>query len=152
MKQNNIIVNVRKARKEDFPAIAELYKQEGWFGDNNSIEKMLKNYNYNSKYNYLFVADHNGKIIGTITCSINKAYAFNCMGYMTFDFLIVDKQYRRKGVGVQLIAKLDSIAKKNNLESIQCVSTASKDNAHKFYDCVKFDDPVKGFRKVFIEE
>ena len=152
MKLDNIIVTVRKAKLKDIPAIVELYKSENWLGDDNSIEKIAKNYNYNSKRNFLYVADYNGKVVGTITCSINKAYAFNCMNYMVFDYLVVDKNYRRKGVGEQLIGKLVSLAKKYNIESIQCVSSAGKSNAHVFYNKTHFDDPVKGFRKTFIQE
>lgn len=149
---NKVIVTVRKARVEDIPAVVKLYKGENWFGDNNSIEKVIKSYNYKSKHNYLLVAEYKGKIIGTITFSINKAYAFNCMKYIVFDYLVVQKQYRRKRVGTQLIGALVSIAKKKNLESIWGVSSIGRNKAHKFYTYVGFDDPVKGFRKVFIQE
>ena len=147
-----IIVNIRKAKAKDIPAIVELYKKENWLGNDNSIEKIIKNYNYKSKRDYLLVAECKGKIIGSVSFGINKSYAFNCMKYIVFDYLVVQKQYRRKRVGTQLIGALVSIAKKKNLESIWGVSSIGRNKAHKFYTYVGFDDPVKGFRKVFIQE
>lgn len=149
---NNIICNIRKAKQEDFFAIAKLYKEQNWFGDHNSIEKMQENYSYDSNNNILLVAEYKNKVIGTVTASINKAYAFNCMNYMVFDYLVVQKEYRRKRVGTQLIEALISVAKKQNLESIWVCSSLGRGKAHKFYDYVGFNDPVKGFRKVFIKE
>ena len=150
--EDKIIVKIRKAKYEDIPIIAELYKDENWFGENNSIEKMKENYDYKSKRNYLLVAEYKNKIVGTITFSINKAYAFNCMKYIVFDYLVVKKEYRRKRVGTQLIGALISIAKKDGLESIWGVSSIGRNKAHEFYEYVGFDDPVRGFRKVFIQE
>ena len=148
----NIIVKVRKARLEDIPVIAELYKGENWLGDSNSVEKIKENYEYTSRHNYLLVAEYKNKVVGTITFSVNKAYAFNCMKYIVFDYLVVKKEYRRKRVGTQLIGALVSYAEKNNLESIWGVSSIGRNKAHEFYEYVGFDDPVKGFRKVFIKE
>ena len=149
---DNIVVNIRKAKIEDIPSVAQLYKSENWLGDNNNVEKMIENYDYNSKHNYLLVAEYKGKIVGTITFSVNKAYAFNCMKYIVFDYLVVQKKYRRKRVGTQLIGALVSYAEKYHLESIWGVSSIGRNKAHKFYDYVGFDDPVKGFRRVFIKE
>ena len=113
---------------------------------------MKENYDYKSKRNYLLVAEYKNKIVGTITFSINKAYAFNCMKYIVFDYLVVKKEYRRKRVGTQLIGALISIAKKDGLESIWGVASIGRNKAHEFYEYVGFDDPVRGFRKVFIQE
>ena len=148
----NIIVSIQKATKEDIPSIVKLYKGENWFGDNNSAEKIIENYDYDSKNNFLLVAKYKNKVVGTITFSINKAFAFNCMGYIVFDYLVVDKKYRRLKVGTQLMDALITTAKNNKIESIWGVSSSGRDKAHKFYNYVGFDDPVKGFRKVFIDE
>ena len=150
--KDNVIVKIRKAKIEDIPSIFELYKEENWLGDNNSIEKIKVNYDYKSKHNYLLVAEYKNKIVGTITFSINKAYAFNCMKYLVFDYLVVQKDLRRKRVGTQLIGALIAIDKKEGLESIWGVSSIGRNKAHEFYEYVGFDDPVKGFRKVFIQE
>lgn len=147
-----IIVNIRKAKAKDIPAIVELYKKENWLGNENSIEKIIKNYNYKSKRDYLLVAEYKGKIIGTITFSINKAYAFNCMGYIVFDYLVVQKEYRGKKVGKQIINYINELAKKKNVESIWFVSSIGRKKSHNIYEKLGFDDPVKGFRKVFIQE
>lgn len=148
----NIVVNIQKAKEEDVPAIVKLYKEENWLGDSNSAEKIIENYDYNSKNNFLLVAKYKNKVVGTVTFSINKAFAFNCMGYIVFDYLVVDKKYRRLKVGKQLMDALISIAKNNKIESICGVSSSGRNKAHKFYEYVGFDDPVKGFRKVFIDE
>ncbi len=151
-RKTSLLVNIRKAIKDDIPAIVRLYKSENWLGDDNSVDKIVENYDYNSKHNYLLVAEYKGKVIGTITFSVNKAYAFNCMKYIVFDYLVIDKKFRRRRVGTQLIGSLVSMAKKKKLESIWGVSSIGRSKAHKFYDYVGFSDPVKGFRRVFIAE
>lgn len=151
-KNENVICKVRKAVPNDLPIIAKLYKEQNWFGDNNSVEKMQENYNYSSKNNILLVAEYKNRIIGTVTAGINKAYAFNCMNYMVFDYLVVKKEYRRKRVGTQLVNALISLAKCKKMESIWVCSSIGRGKAHKFYNYMGFNDPVKGFRKVFIKE
>ena len=74
------------------------------------------------------------------------------MKYIVFDYLVVSKKYRRKRVGTQLIGSLVSIAESKGFESIWGVSSIGRNKAHKFYEYVGFDDPVKGFRRVFIDE
>ena len=148
----NIICNIRKATKDDIPAIAKLYMEQNWFGEENSIQKMKENYNENSDTNIVLVAEYKGKIIGTVTLNIDKSLAFNCMKYITFDYLVVKREYRRKKVGTQLMQIIYKIAERENFESIWGVSSYGRKKAADFFLKVGMDDPVQGFRKIYIDE
>ena len=62
--------------------------------------------------------------------------------------LAVDKKFRNRGVGKQLMKKIEEIAKKMGCKNIQFVSSAHRKGAHKFYESLGYKlDEVQGFRK-----
>ncbi len=143
-------IRVCKAVEKDLDCILSLYKEQNWLGKNQTLSKTKKIFIENKSDTMFLVAKlPGGEIVGTVTASINQALAFDCKKYMVFDYLVVDKNYRRQGVAKCLISYLIDYAKKHNLESIWFCSSASKTEAHLFYQKMGFDDPVKGFRKSF---
>ncbi len=143
--------NIRKAEIADIPSILSLYQGQGWQGDNNSVKKMADNYSkyINSDRYVWLVAEYRNKIIGTVQANINNAEAFDCMDFMVMDYLLVQKKYRRRKVGTQLIRRLFEICHERNLESLWLVSSQTRNISHKFYKYQNFDDVVQGFRKTF---
>ena len=153
IKENkNLICNIRKAKIEDIPAIAKLYMDQNWFGEENSIQTMKDNYDENSENTLVLVAEYKGKIVGTVTININKSLAFNCMKYLTFDYLVVKRDYRRRKVGTQLMEALFSIIEKENMESIWGVASYGRKQVGNFFKKVGLDDPVYGYRRIYLDE
>lgn len=150
-KQELLECSIRKATKEDIKAIFNIYREQKWEGEDNSINKIQTHFLANEKDNnhILLVAEYKGEIVGTVTANINKSYAFDCKDYMVFDYLVVAKKYQRCKIGTKLIEALINIAKNRNVESIWLCSSADKALAHEFYTNLGFDDPVKGFRMTF---
>ena len=153
LKENKyLICNIRKAKTDDIPAIAKLYMDQNWFGEENSIQKMKSNYDENSENILILVAEYKGKIIGTVTININKSLAFNCMQYLTFDYLVVKREYRRRKVGTQLMEAMYAIIEKENMESIWGVASYGRKQVGNFFKNVGLDDPVYGYRRIYIDE
>ena len=126
--------------------------EHNWFGMENSILKMKENYEENSKTLIVLVAEFKEKIIGTITININKSLAFNCAKYLTFDYLVVQRDYRRKKVGTQLMEAMYAIAEKEHMESIWCVASYGRKQVGDFFTKVGLDDPVYGYRRIYLDE
>ena len=148
----NLICNIRRAKTEDISTIAKLYMEQNWFGDENSIQKMKDSYDETSEDTIVLVAEFKGKVIGTVTININKSLAFNCMKYITFDYLVVKREYRRKKVGTQIMEEIYSIAEKENMESIWGVASYGRKQVGDFFTRVGLDDPVNGYRKIYLDE
>ena len=137
---------------EDIPAIAKLYMEQGWFGDENSIQKMKISYDEKDENNIVLVAEFKERIIGTITININQSMAFNCAKYLTFDYLVVKKEYRRRKVGTQLMEAMYAIAEKEHMESIWGVASYGRKQVGEFFTKVGLDDPVYGYRRIYLDE
>ena len=148
----NLICNIRRAKMEDIPAIAKLYMEQGWFGDENSIQKMKISYDEKDENNIVLVAEFKERIIGTITININQSMAFNCAKYLTFDYLVVKKEYRRRKVGTQLMEAMYAIAEKEQMESIWGVASYGRKQVGEFFTKVGLDDPVYGYRRIYLDE
>ena len=59
---------------------------------------------------YIFVTEHNGKIVGTAALLIEHKIRGGRVGHI--EDVVVDKAYRGKGIGANLIDQLISSAKK----------------------------------------
>jgi GNAT superfamily N-acetyltransferase len=97
----------------------------------------------------LLTAKEDNKIIGSVLGIICKALPICGRPFMVVEDVIVDEQYRRKGVGKKLFDKLDEFAKENNCLYSILVSSGFRHNAHIFYENIGYTDDVKGFRKMY---
>ncbi len=139
---------IRKAINSDLEQILNLYKQEYWFKegyDKNFIDNLSEN-------TYLLVADDDGKIVGTAQLDIIKTLAFGDQPYGVLEFVVVDKNIRRKGVGRKIFEEIDNICRKHNCESCMLTSTIYRTEAHLFYEEMGYVAAVRGFRKEYPEK
>lgn len=74
------------------------------------------------------------------------------MKYLTFDYLVVKRDYRRRKVGTQLMEALFSIIEKENMESIWGVASYGRKQVGSFFKKVGLDDPVYGYRRIYLDE
>lgn len=51
---------IRRAKTTDMEAIASLYEQQGWLGENNSVELMKRNFHPRSNRDFILVAELEG--------------------------------------------------------------------------------------------
>lgn len=63
-----------------------------------------------------------------------------------FEDLFVEKEYRRQGIGSQLIKELIDLAKENNCYKIVATSRHGKDKVHEVYKKIGFADFGKEFK------
>lgn len=79
-----------------------------------------------------------------------------CVSYLAFELenegikiiaLAVSKEYRRKGIGTELLKTAEQWAKENNIEVILLNSGLPREDAHTFYESQGYFKKSYGFIK-----
>jgi ribosomal protein S18 acetylase RimI-like enzyme len=87
----------------------------------------------NDENSYYIVATEENKIIGILTSELQvKLHRSKKQSFI--EDLIVDKDYRNKGIGKALLQNAVDYAKNNNCEVIELTSYIKNENAHRFYE------------------
>ena len=137
--------------ENDLEGIIELYKQLVENNDFLKVNDAYKIWNEIQKYNIkYFLAKENGKIIGSCyICVIpNLTYMGRSIGYI--ENVIIDKSYRRKGVGKNLMEMAINYAKENNCYRVVLQSGLKRIEAHKFYENIGFNgESKKAYEVIF---
>ncbi len=81
---------------------------------------------------YYIVAIENNKIIGVLTSEL-QIKLHRAKKQMFIEDLIVDENYRNKGIGKALLQDAVNYARNNDCEVIELTSYIDNDKAHKFY-------------------
>jgi PhnO protein len=97
----------------------------------------------NPKHIFL-LAEINQTPIGFLSCHVqNLIHHGGLVGEIQEMF--VDEKYRSQQIGTQLLIKLKSIAKQNNLLQIEVTSSFKREKAHAFYEREGFPHTHKKF-------
>lgn len=136
----------RKYKSKDISAIRDILEKDlGYDCElnklNNRINEMLIRGNYQ-----IFVACDGDKVVGYIGCVSYLAFELDNEG-MKIIALAVSKEYRRKGIGTQLLKTAEQWAKENNIEVILLNSGLPREDAHAFYESQGYFKKSYGFIK-----
>ena len=136
----------RKYDSRDISDIRDILEND--LGYNCEIEKLnIRIQEMSSRGNYqIFVACDGDKVVGFIGCVSYLAFELENEG-MKIIALAVSKEYRRKGIGTQLLKTAEQWAKENNIEVILLNSGLPRENAHKFYESQGYFKKSYGFIK-----
>ena len=136
----------RKYESKDISAIRDILENDLGYNCEldklyNRINEMLKRGNYQ-----IFVACDGDKVVGYIGCVSYLAFELENEG-MKIIALAVSKEYRRKGIGTQLLNAAEQWAKENNIEVILLNSGLPREDAHAFYESQGYFKKSYGFIK-----
>ena len=136
----------RKYESQDISAIRDILENDlGYKCEldrlNRRINEMLKRGNYQ-----IFVACDGDKVVGYIGCVSYLAFELENEG-MKIIALAVSKEYRRKGIGTQLLKTAEQWATENNIEVILLNSGLPREDAHAFYESQGYFKKSYGFIK-----
>ena len=136
----------RKYESQDISAIRDILEND--LGYNCELNKLNARINEMQKCgNYqIFVACDGDKVVGYIGCVCYLAFELENEG-MKIIALAVSKEYRRKGIGTQLLKTAELWAKENNIEVILLNSGLSREDAHAFYESKGYFKKSYGFIK-----
>lgn len=142
------MVSVEMLKKEEIPALLELYKALVPY--DLSLEKAERTYDEiqaNSAY-LLLAAKEDGELLGSMLGICCQSLT---MSFLVVEDVIVKDGLREKGIGRKLMETLDEFAKSRNCAYAILVSSAFRTGAHQFYEKVGYTDSVVGFRKLYEE-
>ena len=125
-----MMCNIRKALISDSVALTELSEQLGYPTTVEEVEDRVK-YLLNKKDHQIFVAEYNDKIIGFI--SFERYDILYYPSGLNITGLVVDKNYRNKGIGKLLLKIAEKYAIENSLIFLRANSGSQRLDAHQFY-------------------
>lgn len=139
-------IKIRKTKKQDLEALAELYK--GFWNEKSSLSKMKKTLNKIEKNPHYIIlnAFDKDRLIGTLMAVLCDELYGNCNPFAVIEDVIVDENYRRQGVGSALMKSAETTLRKRNCKNILLITDSNRIPAQKFYESLGFP---KGTHKAY---
>lgn len=143
---------VRRANLEDVTEILVLYRELS--GSEPQIEGVVlpawakeQLDIINNSPQHLLVAELDGNVVGTVTLAVLPSLRRGGSIWAEIENLVVNSQFRRRGVAKALIKEAETIASKAGAYKIHLVSDFDTSEAFKFYDSVGFSHTGRGYKK-----
>ena len=135
-------VDVRKVNINDFSSVKKLMQSVQDLHNNNRSEihkdsKIFDKEEFSQNINNIIVAEINNLVVGVVKYLIKEKLENSYTNYrkvLFIDALVVDQNYRKKGIGKILMLEMEKIAKYNNCSSVELNVWAFNENAIKFYE------------------
>jgi ribosomal protein S18 acetylase RimI-like enzyme len=126
-------MNIRLLKLEDYAEVHQLWTHTDGMGMRSlddsvqGIEKFLKR---NPQTN--FIVEENHKIIGVILCGNDgrRGYIYHTA---------VDRNYRRRGIGKQLVDAVINALREEEINKVALVVFAANETGNKFWKSIGFD-------------
>lgn len=142
------MVIVKKIEYHELSALSELYHQlMGQYSDKDRLHEVYRLIEADPNY-YLLGAYADGQLAGSLMGIICYDLVEQCKPFMVIENVIVSSHAQRKGVGQQLMLRIEQIARDRECGYIILVSGAQRKEAHLFYEKMGYrEEQVEGFRK-----
>lgn len=129
--------------EQSYELLNELYENEIIY------DVFVDKYNNNLQDEnfYGILAEENGIVVGILISRIvNRLVKTNNILFV--DDLIVNKDYRSKGIGNLLLQNAINYAKEKKCETIELKSYISNEKSHKFYEKIGLKKQHYSFKKI----
>lgn len=139
-------MKIRKIELKDLDRVFELLNE--LYESKLKYERFKEIYHLKLKdtNSYYIVAILKNRIVGILTSEIQvKLHRAKKQSFI--EDLIVDKEYRRQGIGKALLQNAIDYAKENDCEVIELTSYIKNENAHRFYENSGFIKHSYKFKK-----
>lgn len=136
---------IRLAEAEDIQTIQQLSQELMEHEKSNSTKEYMfnmnwalteqgyNNYKSNIEHDWIYVACVDDKIIGYMTCWINKKKPWIEYDVLEIGNLYIQTDYRRLGIGTELINKAKSLCKNNGIRFLKIEVLEDNKEAQRFY-------------------
>ena len=151
------MVNIRPAAEGDIPRIIDLYDKLSISTTRIELEKNPTRAEYLAVFeeilagpgHELLVAEENGEVVGSVVLIIVPNLSHRATPWALAEYLIVDPELRRRGIGRKLMEYVIVRARKAGCYRIEVMSDKKRREAHKLYHSVGFEELAYGFRLYF---
>ena len=128
--------SIRKAKITDAPAIARLVIQLGYHTSPSEMEIRLQTLLAHSDY-VTCVAEVSSTVVGLVGAYIGYAIEF-AGTYARLTVLVVDEQWRGRGIGKMLMERIERWAREQGGTLIILTSGNQRADAHRFYETLGY--------------
>lgn len=136
------MLQIRKASVNDYIYVQKLMQsvQDLHHNKRSEIHKdseIFDKEEFNQNINSIIVVEINNTVVGVVKYLIKEKLENSYTNYrkvLFIDALVVDQNYRKKGIGKILMLEMEKIAKYNNCSSVELNVWAFNENAIKFYE------------------
>ncbi len=139
---------IRKLKEADLQALEKLYRQ--FWNEESDIETMKNKYQEiknDSRY-LLLAAVFEDKVVGSIFGVMCEELYGHCRPFLVMEDLIVDENYRGKGIGKALLREIEETGKKLKCSQILFVTETGRKEAISFYEKAGYSSETHiGFKK-----
>lgn len=138
---------IRFLEKKDLPQLAKLYQQ--FWNDESNVSKMEKQFDVIQKENHhiILVCEVESKVIGSVMGVVCKELYGECKPFLVVENMIVDEDYRKKGIGHKLLSQLEVLAKERDCTQMILVTEKDRLDACSFYEKCGFSKNTTGYKK-----
>lgn len=145
----------RRAREGDLPRVLALFgylqPRRAWREDQDGDAARLFASMVADPARHLLVAEVDGRVAGMLDVIIISNLSRDLSPWATFENLAVDPAFRRRGIARGLLLHARDVAVANGCYKAQFVSGMGRKDAHRIYDGIGFDHPVRGWRRYLKE-
>jgi len=151
------MATVRLAAEEDIPRILELYRQlvlttsQVELGKSPSLDDYQRVFAEICTFprHEFLIAEDEGEVVGTMVLLIVPNLSHSALPWALVENIVVDKKYRRQGIGKLLMNYAIARAKEAGCWRIVLSSDKRHEEAYKFYRSLGFEASAYGFRLYF---
>jgi GNAT superfamily N-acetyltransferase len=136
---------LREARREDLPTIVRMLADDPLGKKRHRVEDPLPKDYYAafdaiaaSPGNGLYVAEAGGAIVGTLQLTFIPGLDYLGAERMLIEAVRVARDRRNSGIGKAMIAEAIAIARRRGCQRVELTSSASRKDAHRFYERLGF--------------
>ncbi|MCT1400407.1 GNAT family N-acetyltransferase [Paenibacillus sp. p3-SID867] len=144
-----MMVSIRRIHYDDLDDLILLYEElDESTVDAIKMKSLFLKIQENDLYYLLGAKNEEGSLIGSVMGIQCYDLTGDCNFFMMIENLIISSAYRRKGIGKQLIMRIEEIAIERGCHFITLVTGSKKAESHKFYKSLGYEDGIiKGFYK-----
>lgn len=146
-------MQIRRARREDVPAIVALYGLDALRGSRERISDPLPDLYFEAfavieanPDQLLLVAEQDSAVIGTLQLTFVQHLLNQGLRRAVLEAMFVHPDHRGSGVGSALVRFAMQAAREARCGSLELTSNKSRDRAHRFYMQLGFRATHEGFK------
>lgn len=129
-------VNVRNARVEDYPYLAELATQLGYPCKAEEVKARIESY-IGKADKAIIVAETDGKVVGW--ASVEVVDHFYLAPFVEISGFVVDEAYRSTGIGAKIMGAAERWVGERGLAVLRLKTNVLRKDAHRFYEKLGFE-------------
>lgn len=144
-------MTIRNLKLEDMESLSKLYYQ--FWNEDSDIQKMKNKFIelQNSGAYILLCAVEKERLVGSVMGIICEELYGDCKPFLVVEDMVVDNNYRKKGIGKMLFEELERRAKLKGCAQVILVTETEREDACGFYESMGFHPTAnKGYKKKLI--